>query len=166
MADKQTDKRKGGRFRAKAESLVGADSVREGAEENRRLFDVVNQGAVRGRMETFDEARDRLGASERDIQAAQTREKLVAFICAGLGLFMVVYGLYLAATAGTVDPDTGRLVPGSRFSGLMASLASLCMSIVVSALAYRAAFRNWQIRNRRLGGLEQFLASPKNWLPK
>ena len=92
----------------------------------------------RGRKETFDAAVQRVGADEQSLAANRRNFAFVA----------TLHGLATAAACGF---SVSALLNGGS------GLAWLGFAAVNGALAFTFAFRYWQIRMRRLGGVPEFL---------
>lgn len=86
---------------------------------------------------------------ENHLRALQARYFLQACLAALGASALVAYGVTLALH------DAG--LPG---------VTAIAIATPLLALAMRASFRNWQIRNRRFGGFRQWLRSPGEWLPR
>ncbi len=87
------------------------------------------------RVETFDEAKVRLGVTDEDLQASATTYRMYALIFLILGLVVFAYSFYL-------------LFEHKAVSGFILSLA---VSGLFFATAFRYDFWVFQIRHQKLG---------------
>lgn len=146
-------KAKGGRFKKRASTMLGGESIRAGADASRQAFGKAFADEESGRSETFMQARRRLGVDADQIAHAGNSFRTEALIYATITTVLVLTGLC-------------GLFFGLFYSSFIVSVSVLCVSFALGSLGFRAAFRNWQIRNGRLGGLTVFTHSPAEWFPR
>ncbi|MEM6902001.1 MAG: hypothetical protein AAF556_02015 [Pseudomonadota bacterium] len=127
--------------------------IRETAGLARNMFSAIFESRGEARQETFQEAVKRQSLSPADLLAAYKRQRGTYLLFLGISIVVVLYVLNMFLTAASV-------------SSLMIAVLSLGPMTVLFTIAFRAAFRSWQIRHQRLGGLNEFLASWREWWPR
>jgi cation transport ATPase len=133
-------------------TIFPVKDVTDTAKMARSMLDTIIEGEGSARQETFEQAVKRQNLGNEELHAAYKRQRIIVFVMLGISVLAIAYALnmLLTATSGT-----------QFFISVMA-----CMPITVLLVAaFRAAFRAWQIRNKRLGGLDVFLKSQKEWWP-
>ncbi len=118
----------------------------------RNMFDVVTLEEKSQRQETFAESVSRQNLSIADLLNAYRRQRLIAFLLLGL----IVIALFYVASL---------LMSAQHFSDVIVGIAAIAPISVLAVAAFRGSFRAWQIRNKRLGGLKEFLANRREWWP-
>ncbi|GAB5390171.1 MAG: hypothetical protein Alpg2KO_31390 [Alphaproteobacteria bacterium] len=144
---------RGSRFKKRADTMLGGESIRAGRDAGKQAFDRAFADERSARSETFAQARRRMGVDPEQIAAAGNSFRLEAMIYLAISLFLLVSGLL------------GPIIGIGYTSGFVA-FAVICVGVALGSMGLRAAFRNWQIRNGRLGGFEVYLYSPAEWLPR
>lgn len=148
--------KKEGRIRKKAKKAVGWDSIKESTDTNKNLYDIAFKEKKRKspiRHESFAQACERMQLTESDIIAARIREKRSFYTTFAAMIALIIYFIYMLITA----------TEGINF---FSAFVTLGPASIMGVLSFRSSFRNWQIRNRTLGGLAKFRESSSNWWPR
>lgn len=136
-------------------SATGWNAVKEGKETVSTLYKTAfsEDEARQIRHETFEEAAARQHLGTGDLIEAARRQRLTALFfygAAGLAAFSAVYSLLLG---------------GSNYARMI-GLFSFGPAVLLFVIGWKSAFRHWQIRQRKLGGYEQFRSNPSLWWPR
>lgn len=134
--------------------LVGWDTLAAGAAFIKGQAGYFSPSGLRkkratARVETFTEARSRLGLTRADLAAAYFRQVTLVWI---YGFFAAFLGLPAALVCGI----EGDLSPACASAGFV---------LVCGGLAFVASFRALQIKRRELFGVGAWVAQPSEWLP-
>lgn len=113
------------------------------------ILDASRRSLVDGRVETFDEATDRLGVPEGDLTLIHNQIVLQAYV--SLVVALVAFGMAL------------------QYSAFSSQVAAIVLAIVIgfSAIffAVQSSVQTMQIRRRELGLLNVWLVTPGDWFP-
>jgi hypothetical protein len=129
-----------------AETITNARSVKSNWWWMRAASFVFARYRDDDRDETFDEAVERLHLTEDDL-----RRRLFVFRFRFVTL-IVLSGVILG------------LAIINAFSGSLLALPLVIFAYLPAVMAAQSSLRAWQVKNRRLG-YEEWLVSPRNWLP-
>lgn len=130
--------------------ILGFKAIKEGADFISESVSRLANPKKYARVETFEQAVERLGVNDDDLK--QNRYNFIlsfyisiffVLVCFG----MVNYNFFIA-------------------SYLLGGLASFSIMLVICANAFKFSFRAYQIKKRRLGGLAEFYKTPNEWFPK
>jgi len=136
--------------------LVSADAVLSLGRNAYRwggvIFTLRRRLPPTGPAPDFEAEMRRLGLSPRDLDKRRTQLEIETWSMFALAVLAIAWAVRSLLVAG-------------GFSQIVFALASGLVALPLTALAASAAFRHWQIRTRRLGGWEEWLRTPGEWLP-
>lgn len=123
----------------------GAKVVRGGVDELRRR---TVEAATTRRIESFEQAMERLGIDERMLPVIHNQLVAQCYLCLMVAVLALAMGVnyMLAAT-------------------LLSGLAAVTIGLACAVAAGQASMRSMSIRLRRLGVGSQWLCSPGDWIP-
>ncbi len=101
------------------------------------------------REETFEQAKARLGVSDSDIKAVQKNYSIIAWMFVFFGMVCFVQAIYFLFFAHSIT----KALPGSVFT------------VFFSLVAFKYSFRVFQIKNKKLCSVKEFLYSGE-FLPR
>lgn len=101
---------------------------------------------VNGRSETFDEAFDRLGLAEDDLEKIQYQLKFASRLLYSSAAGCIIIGLYYALN-----------------DAALAVASSLCVAMMFVSYAAPRAMRHWQVKNRSMCSFRDWIKNPENW---
>jgi len=100
----------------------------------KKLFDSSGNSKKRNPPKTFDEAMQRYGLSEADLQKRMRSSLRLAYFCLGFSALLIIYTIYLF------------------FSHLVLSgFVTIILTLLLWAYAFREHFNYFQMKQRRLG---------------
>lgn len=100
------------------------------------------------RHETFEDAMERLGLKESDIEEKLEGLTFECFSLYAISALILIASFYYAISSNYI----------SCFAGLL-------MSIACSTAAFSRAFRIWQLRQKRFGSFKEFAFIVEAWIP-
>lgn len=116
---------------------AGTDHLKENASVIKNLARSIfrrNKGEDAGRVESFEQALQRLGMSEQDLQKRMNNSKIIVAFAGSLAFLVFLYMFYM-------------FLHHSVLSGIVC----LVLTIVLLSYAVREHFNLFQMRQRRLG---------------
>ena len=103
------------------------------------------------REESFSQACARLRLTESCL-ASRARQLAVQFWICSMVVAAIIVGMAVS-------------LPSADIFSMINTLVMLSVLSAFVLMAAQNSFRVWQIRNRTLGGLKEWLRSPKYWIP-
>lgn len=129
------------------------DDIKQNAGFIRGLFSNIFSSERVVHNETFEDAVNRLNLGKADIDQSYARHQLIALCNGGIAALITLYLLY-------------SLISADNFFDVFYCIAAVGPLVLFLSIAFRASFRCWQIRQKRLGGLSEFIKNHKEWWPR
>ncbi len=136
-----------------AKGLVNAEELKDNLDEIKNMANVVlnpKNASKQGKVETFEEAKQRLKLSQEDLKSTYynfTWMFYIYFIFAIMCYFGVVYYLFFAPAK----------LPALSFFGI---------GCFLTAASFKYSFRAFQIKHQKLCSISDWLERKNEWFPK
>ena len=133
--------------------FMPVEEISQHARLTTRMFSAITGTEKNQRNETFEEAVTRQNLTAEDLLGSYKRQRMITIIMLGMIALAFFYVALLTINA-------------SSFADYFVAIMAFGPVSVLGAVALRASFRAWQIRHKRLGGFDEFMANTKEWWPK
>ena len=137
----------GGVFKDQAQMAASTRRTQMIQETRQVVESALRMRVEAGRRETFEEAVEKYGYTEKFLQEQLKNHKLVHLVLYGMGCVMILYAAHLTLS---YSPLYG--------------IGAFISSIVIFLTGYIHGFRAWQIQHRKMISFQEALRNPGTYL--
>jgi len=138
--------------------VFGFETIKQGAIMTKSMMADVNPSKKNLIKESFHKALLRNGISK-----SEENSKLLSLHKNQKAQFLIII---LGSIFMAYNSVTSILSPSDSLSNLLSGISYTTLTFALFSISLHYAFRCFQIRNKRLGMLKNWLSSPKEWFPR